>query len=394
MINAIINGKIITPDKILENKAIVIKDEIIESIIDIEDIHKDTFEIIVDANGGYITPGFIDTHSDKIEQVIQPRPTSIMDFELSLKELERHLINQGITTMYHSISLFDDDVFGVSPLRTEENVLRIADLISSIHLRYHLIHHRFHLRIEIDNPKAFDIAKNMLLEKKVHQISFMDHTPGQGQYKNLEIYKKTITAYSGTKLMNMGFEGVMEHHQNKKVLSFDQLKVLSDLANKNNIPVASHDDDCYDKLEVNHELGVTVSEFPITIEVAKRAKEMGFYTVAGAPNILLGGSHSGNMSASAAIRENCVDILCSDYYPSAMLHSIFIMHNKYNISLTDMVNKLTLNPARAMKIDEDYGSIEMGKKADLLVINIYDGYPVITNAFIHGQMTSHLEYRV
>lgn len=158
--------------------------------------------------------------------------------------------------------------------------------------------------------------------------------------------------------------------------------------------MASHDDDTAAKLQVNKELGVAISEFPITIDVAKQARELGLATVVGAPNILLGGSHTGNLSAAEAITEGCVDILCSDYYPAAMLHSIFIMHKQHGVPLPEIVNKLTLNPAKAMRIDADYGSLAVGKKADLLIIKILDGYPVITHVLLDGKVISQLEYRV
>jgi len=233
----------------------------------------------------------------------------------------------------------------------------------------------------------------MIEGKRVQEISFMDHTPGQGQYRNLEIYEKSLAAYGGKEFEEAGMEGVLEYHRTKEYISFEQLRELSELAHLNGIPVASHDDDTEDKLKVNKAIGVDISEFPILIKTAKAAKREGFYTVVGAPNILLGGSHSGNMSASEAICEGCADILCSDYYPPAILHSIFVMNKQYNIPLWEMVNKATLMPARAMKIDEDYGSIEIGKKADLLIIDVLDGYPVITQILVDGKMTSSVEYR-
>lgn len=335
---AIKNGRIITNDEIMEDKIIIIDGD---TIIDmVKDIDEAQFERVVDAHGRYIMPGFIDIHSDKIEQFIQPRPTTVMDFELAMKECERELLFQGITTMYHSLSLYKDELFGSAAVRKRENVEKLAGLIHDIHHRFHLIHHRFHLRIEIDNLGAYDIVKEMLAKNMVHEISFMDHTPGQGQYKNLEIYKKTIEGYKGGDYKRIGFDGIMEHHKNKEMLSFAQLKELTELAHKNGIAVASHDDDCEEKLLVNKELGVDISEFPITLETAKKARELGFHTIAGAPNILLGGSHSGNMSAAEAIVEDCVDVLCSDYYPSALLHSIFIMHEKHGIPLWEMVKKV------------------------------------------------------
>lgn len=388
---AIINGKIILKDKIIEDKIIVINGDRITDLVN--SIDETQFERVIDAHNRYVMPGFIDVHSDKIEQFIMPRPTATMDFELSMKECERELLFQGITTMYHSLSLLKDEFFGPSFVRKKENVIKLADLIENIHNRYHLIHHRLHLRIEIDNIEAYDIVKEMIQRKQVHEISFMDHTPGQGQYKNLEIYKNSISNYSGSEYDKIGFEGILKYHKNKNTLTFEQLKELTDLAHQNNIVVASHDDDSIEKLNINKILNIDISEFPITIETAKQAKELGFYTIVGSPNILLGGSHSGNMSAADAIIKDCVDIICSDYYPPSMLHSIFIMNQKYNIPLWDMVKKVSLNPAKAMKIDHDYGSIEVGKKADILIVDVLDGYPVITHTLVDGVPSSRIEYR-
>lgn len=389
---AIKNGRIITPTEIIDGKVIIIENGRIIDITENPDIS--SAERVIDAHGRFVTPGFIDVHSDKIEQFILPRPTAQIDFNLAMKECERELLHLGITTMYHSLSLYKDEFFGKSPLRTADNVSKIAKLIRDIHSRNHLIHHRLHLRIEIDNIEAYDIVKQMIDEKLVHEISFMDHTPGQGQYKDLAIYEKTIEKYHGKEIENDGMSKILEYHSNKDKLSFKQIKELTDFAHKHGIKVASHDDDTKEKLELNSNIGVDISEFPITIATAKKAKELGFYTIVGAPNILLGGSHSGNMSASEAIIEDCADILCSDYYPPALLHSVFIMYKKYRCELCPLINKLTLNPAKAMGISKDYGSVEVGKKADLLIIEELDGYPVITHVIVDGKLASRVEYRI
>ncbi len=386
---AIKNGRIVTPNQIIEGKTLLLENDRILDICD-SDV---TANKIINAHGRYILPGFIDVHSDKIEQFIYPRPTARFPFELALKECEKELLQLGITTIYHSFSLYKDKLLGKSHLRTKESVLEMAELIADIQSRSHLIHHRFHLRLEIDNIAAFDIAKEMIHRKLVHEISFMDHTPGQGQYRNLEVYRDTVDKYNGMENEGKTFEEVMEYHQNKEMLSFEQLKELANLAHANHITVASHDDDTIEKLEVNRQLDVDISEFPITENVACAAHDMGFYTIAGAPNILLGGSHSGNMSAAQAIQKGSVDILCSDYFPQALLHSLFVMCDKYGQTLPDMVNKVSLNPAKAMQIDADYGSIEPGKKADLVIVDVLDGYPVVTHVLVDGKMTSRVEYR-
>ncbi|NCC67336.1 MAG: alpha-D-ribose 1-methylphosphonate 5-triphosphate diphosphatase [Clostridia bacterium] len=386
---AIVNGRIVAPDRIIDGKVLIIENERIRGITDTAD----GADEILDACGGYITPGFIDIHSDRIEQFIQPRPTSQMDFELGLKECERELISCGITTIYHSMSLNKDDFLGSAPLRTKANVGKFSELVCSIHERDHLIHHRFHLRIEIDNIEAFDIAKDMIENKKVHEISFMDHTPGQGQYRDIEIYERSISSYMSKEAKKLSMEEILEYHRNKKVLSYEELKMLTELAHANGIAVASHDDDTQEKLAVNKSIGVDISEFPTVIETARAARRKGFQTVVGAPNILLGGSHSGNMSAAEAIHDGCADILCSDYYPPAILHGIFAMSLRQDVPLWEMVRKATLAPAQAMKTDADYGSLEPGKKADVLIINLLDGYPVVTCALVDGVSALRVGYR-
>ncbi len=386
---AIKNGRIVLPDQIVEGKVLRIEGDRIHSLAD----SADGAEKVINAHGRYVMPGIIDVHSDKLEQYIQPRPTSQLDFEFGLKVCEHDLLGAGITTMYHSISLFQDEFFGKSPMRTKENVQKIADLIAQIHQRYHLIHHRFHLRIEIDNLDAFDIVREMLAQGKVHLISFMDHTPGQGQYRSLAVYADTVSQYNGAEFERMGLDGVVEYHKNKHTLSFEQLKTLTELAHTKGIAVASHDDDTDEKLAINQRLGVDISEFPITLEAARLAKNRGFYTIVGAPNILRGCSHSGNMSAAEAILAGTADIICSDYYPATVLHSVFLMHTKHGVPLHEIVNRVSLNPARATKIDREYGSLEIGKKADVLIVDTLDGYPVITHVLVDGRATSRIEYR-
>ena len=386
---AIKNGKIVCPDRIIENAVLLIEDS---RIVDITE-GEFSADRIVNAHGRYIIPGIIDIHSDKVENYVQPRPTSQMDFEFALKTCERDLLSTGITTMYHSLSLYKDDTFGVNPLRTRENVQKIADLIADIHNRYHLIHHRLHLRIEIDNLEAFDIVRDMIDQGKVHMISFMDHTPGQGQYNDLSRYHEALSKYGNREIDQAEFDQIVARQHSKEMLSLEQLQELTRLAHQRGIAVASHDDDTEQKMALNKEIGVDISEFPISLDAARHAKNHGLYTVVGAPNIIRGNSHSGNMSAAEAILQGNADIICSDYYPATMLESVFLMREKYDLSLTDMVNKVTLNPAKAARIDADYGSVEIGKKADLLIVEVLDGYPVVTHSFVEGNPTLRVEYR-
>lgn len=179
----------------------------------------------------------------------------------------------------------------------------------------------------------------------------------------------------------------------KDSLSFEQLKALADLAREKGISVASHDDDSLEKLEVNEKFGVKISEFPVTLQIAREAAERGFLTVLGAPNILLRGSHSGNLSALDAVRADAVSVLVSDYYPQALLQAVFQLFHEGELPLWKAVRLVTANPAEAAGIDGDVGTIEIGKKADLLFVNDDPLFPVIERVYVDGKCILDCTYR-
>jgi len=347
---------------------------------------------VFDATGAWVFPGFVDIHADYIEHMAAPRPTALLNFGLSLREAERELLTHGITTMYHSLSFYGSTDFGSNPVRSVENSRRLIDLIHRSHHAEHQIRHRFHARYEIDNVGRVDELKALMTEGKVHLLSFMDHSPGQGQYRDLELYKLILKGYR-----NLGdgeADQLIADSRDRAKVPFETLKEVADLARKLGIALASHDDDTVEKLDVVQALGSTISEFPITLEVAAEAHRRGLHTVAGAPNVLLGGSHSGNLSAAEAILAGSVDILCSDYYPASMLHAVFQLHREKGVPLADAVRLVTLNPAQAVGLGAEIGSVEPGKRADLLVVRTHDdGFPYVHTAVVDGHRLLTSEYR-
>lgn len=388
----ITNGQIVTEKEILKGYELLIEGDKIKKVALKGEINVHDAEVI-DARGGYVAPGFIDVHSDYIEGMAAPRPNVMIDFNVSLRETEKILINEGITTMFHSLSLWKSDEFAFKPIRTAKNVKKFAEIIAKIHHNSHLIHHRFHARLEIDNIDEVENLMNYIKEDKVHLISFMDHTPGQGQYRDLEVYRRAIKGYR--KLIDdEEVNKLIEHGQTKEKMTVDMIKKLANFAAEKDIAIASHDDDTIEKLEFVNSFGASISEFPITLQIAQNAKKLGMHTVAGAPNILLGGSHAGNLCAAEAIKEEAIDILCSDYYPASMLHAVFLLHEKYGLDLGKMFNLVTINPARAVKMDNIIGSIKENKKADIIIIEKIDGdFPVITSVFIDGNLRSRMDYK-
>lgn len=390
----ITNGKIVTEDEIIVKHSLVIENDIIEAIVpnaEIDRYRKNSAEVI-DAGGGYVTAGFIDIHSDYIEGIVSPRPMSMMDISIGIRESERILSSHGITTMFHSLSIYRQDMFGHKLVRSPENVDKLIRAIKETHNEKHLIRHRLHARFELDSVEQFPMIENHIEEDRVQLLSFMDHTPGQGQYRDIETYTKTMKGYQNLTDNEIGT--IIAEKKEYSHISIDDMKGLAGLASKKGIAVASHDDDTCDKINFNKTINTTISEFPITLEVAKHAYESGMFTLAGAPNIMMGGSHSGNLNAKYAIDEGSISILCSDYYPASMLHSIFNLVQDFNYSLVDAIKLITLNPARAVNMDDEIGSIEAGKKADVNVIQMDDDYPMITECIVNGFIVSQYRYRI
>jgi alpha-D-ribose 1-methylphosphonate 5-triphosphate diphosphatase len=385
------NARVVLPEAVAEGLDVEIEDGIVSGLRAAGSPIPRGAEVI-DARGGYVMPGFVDIHADYIEHMASPRPTSIMDFGMSLREAERELATHGITTMFHSLSLYGTSDFDIKPIRAPENTRRFIDIIERAHRSSHLIRHRFHARFEIDNLARTGELEEYMRERRIHLVSFMDHSPGQGQYRDLEIYRKTLKGYRD--MTDAEVDRLIEERMNTAKLSESRIRELASLAREHGISIASHDDDSVEKLALVSSFGSTISEFPISLEVAREARRMGMKTVAGAPNVLLGGSHAGNLSAREAILDGAIDILCSDYYPAAILHSIFKLHREDGLGLAALVRMATLNPARAVGLGGELGSIELGKKADLIVVEtIDDGFPVCSSVLVEGRLVISSHYR-
>ncbi len=387
----IYNAQVVTPAEILPEAAVVIRGSSIAEVVQESAPEKRWPNAeYIDAEGAYLMPGFIDVHSDNIENLIQPRATSIMDFELAMREQEKQLANEGITTMYHSLSLMVP-VSGVTKeLRQKDNMLRLVNLIQNFHEGEHLIRHRFHCRYEITNLDLYPMLEDLIRQGKIQLLSFMDHTPGQGQYRDLVAFKKLMAGGSS----DQEKDEIIQRRMRREKLTDEQICRAARFAHEMGIPVASHDDDSIEKINfVTQQLHADISEFPVELEVAREAKRRGMKVVVGAPNVLMGYSHSGNLSALEAIENDCADILCSDYYPPAILHAVFRLAERCGLPLSKAVNMATYNPACALGISKDYGSVEPGKCADLILVSKKGKVPVILSVFINGVCVSKLQYR-
>lgn len=415
-------GTVVCADCVLENHDVVVRDGIIEAVVSTssaaatvrplyfagaDDTGTPGFDVdvrtglpVVDAHGAYVTPGMIDIHSDYIENIASPRPSVVMDLPTSLYKCDRELVGHGITTIFHSLSVMGNDEFKPKPIRHFENVSRLLAAIAAMREgeeRDHLIRHRMHLRIELDAVDRYAEIERYIEDGLVDLVSFMDHTPGQGQYRDLLVYAETVKGYHENGMTDEEVAAVVNMRQTCAKLSYDQLAHLASLARARGISLASHDDDSTDKLDVMGNLGVRISEFPIDMDTAREARGRNLHTIAGAPNVMMGRSHSGNLSAREAVQAHVIDVLCSDYYPAALLNAVFILNKTCGIDMAEAFALVTVNPARAVGVDDTIGSIACGKRADILVVReIGCGenqvMPVVTRAFVGGHSVYRTHY--
>lgn len=385
-IQKICGGRIVTPYGTMEQGTLVIENG---TIIEVSRTASLPGPHDIDASGMLVLPGIIDTHSDAIEHEMQPRPSSLFPVEMSFYELERKLAAQGVTTIYHSLSMWDDH--SAKEVRRNQSVKSMIRTIRRLAANDHLIRHKVHLRFEIVNLNAVAHIVEMLENGELDQLSFMDHTPGQGQYRNLEVQKRFVMERQ--KLTEEETLQVLEARKQQPKVSREDLQLVADLAGTRCVPLASHDDDSIEKLELVRSWRASISEFPITMDVAKEAKRCGLHVVMGAPNVMLGRSHSNNLSALDAIQEGVVDILCSDYYPPSLLQAVFLL-NRQGYDLSYAMNLVSLNPAKALGLDNRLGSLEAGKTADVLLARAQNDRPVIEKVLVEGQTVCQMDYRM
>ena len=355
---------------------------------------------VVDARGAYVVPGLIDIHSDYVENVASPRPSVVMDLSTSLYKADRELVSHGVTTIFHSLSVYGAHIFDHKPIRDFGNVSALIEHVADLRdgeERDHLIRHRLHMRVELDSVDLYDDIEQFLRSGKVDLVSFMDHTPGQGQYRDLLVFGETLKGYRD--VSDEDVRDIVRQQQESEKLTYAQITALAAVARERGVSIASHDDDSEDKLAFMDGLEATISEFPISLDIARAARARGMHTIAGAPNVMLGHSHSGNLSAREAVQAGAIDVMCSDYYPAALLDAVFTLRDACGLDIARAFALVTINPAKAAGIADEVGSIAVGKRADVLLvreISCGDGVrrtmPVVTRAFVGGHSVFRSHY--
>ncbi|MFI5136327.1 MAG: alpha-D-ribose 1-methylphosphonate 5-triphosphate diphosphatase [Sphingobacteriales bacterium] len=371
------NATVVTPDEVLCNTSVLVEHGVITHIAGhIDEKHAAK---VIDAGGDIVMPGIIDIHTDSMDAEIVPRTGADIPIAVAFRELERKMSGCGFTTVYHSMHLGYD----MAELNSRSKYSRneVFETVYKASKGSTLLNNKIHLRFELSGVSAYENCFELMDKGYIAMLSVMDHTPGQGQISK-KYFVDAIIKSGKTEAEAME---ALEQKINLPIIAGEKLEKLISHAQKLHIPVASHDDDTVEKVDYAHSLGVNICEFPITMETAVHAGELGMHVVGGASNILRGGSLSGNLNMKEAVLAGAVDTLCSDYYPPAILHSVFKLYEE-GLPLHQAVNLATLNPAKAAGISHHTGSIKEGMDADLIVVKLLDGIPMVTHTIVNGHL--------
>lgn len=340
----------------------------------------------VDLGGLILIPGLVDLHSDAIEREIEPRPKVLFPLDLATAHSDRINAAAGITTAYHGVSLDEAEFGRRSPEMAEEVVDAIRD-----HAPHALIDHRIHLRYEVTAAEGWPAVRAMVEDGRVDLVSIMDHTPGQGNMREIEVYNRYISKTFGRALSIEECRRFLDRKEGHRAGIPDRVRQLGRMARSRGIPLSSHDDDTPAKSIGWAELGATLCEFPLDLETARAARGAGLRTIFGAPNVVRGESHMGYLKAIDAIEAGVADALCSDYAPVMLLPAAFEAASRAALPLHEAIALVASRPAEMAGL-ADRGLIAAGKRADLVAVDVHRGRPRVHATWVAGRLVYRSGY--
>ncbi|MFC3650289.1 alpha-D-ribose 1-methylphosphonate 5-triphosphate diphosphatase [Dyella humi] len=335
----------------------------------------------IDCEGDYIIPGLIEVHTDNLEKHLMPRAGVLWPSLPAVLTHDAQIAAAGITTVFDALSVGDleEESVRIETLRSTYDAILEGQASGALRAD-----HWIHLRCELAYPRLLEALEPLMHHRSVRLVSLMDHTPGQRQYRDLQQYRKYYSKNHMSWTEEEFADVVKRRTEQQANYSARHERVVLAMARQHNVVLASHDDTDTEQVRHAQRIGVTISEFPTTQEAADAAYAHGLSTVMGAPNIVRGGSHSGNVSALELARNDRLDMLSSDYVPASLLHGAFLLHTQAGWSMPRAMATVSRNPARALGF-EDRGQLKPGMRADVVRMRAVGGLPIVRHVWVAGQ---------
>jgi len=332
----------------------------------------------IDLAGDYLAPGLVELHTDNVEKHMVPRPGVFWPSPVAaILSHDAQMTAAGVTTVYDAIAVgeYSDRSYRRALLKSV-----LASIRDAREAGLFRADHRVHLRCEISDDAVVDLFAPYAEDPTIGMISLMDHTPGQRQWRDLKSYK----TFRGGGMSDAEFDEFIKERiaNSSQNIVTNRETVLRLWAGRG--PVASHDDTTEDHVAEAVADDIKISEFPTTMRAAEAAKAAGMWTVMGAPNVVRGGSHSGNVSALELADAGLLDALSSDYAPISLIHGAFALHDRAGIPLEDAIATVSANPAAMLGLD-DRGALAVGKRADLIRVARIDDAAIVRETWVEGR---------
>lgn len=333
-----------------------------------------------DWQGDWLLPGLVELHTDNLEKHLVPRPGVIWNATSATVTHDAQCAAAGITTVLDSIVIGDLETGGA---RTQTFQASIDALHACRRENLMRVEHLLHLRCEVSAPDIVENFERHAEDPLVELVSVMDHTPGQRQWRDLDKYRRYTERNGG--LRDTEYEQLVRERTEQQALyaAAHRARVVAG-CHARQIPLASHDDTEIEHVHLASDERVAISEFPTTVRAAEAARGAGMAIVMGGPNLVKGGSHSGNVSAAELAGRGLLDIMSSDYVPSSLLQSAFLLRDQLGWSLPRAVATVSRNPARAIGLAER-GEIACGQRADIIRVREVGGMPVVRGTWCRGE---------
>jgi alpha-D-ribose 1-methylphosphonate 5-triphosphate diphosphatase len=319
----------------------------------------------IDLNGDYLLPGLVEMHTDNFERHLMPRP-KVQWAELpALLAHDAEIAAAGITTVFDALGVGEADTESLRGSTWSDVLATIDNCTRQGLLR---ADHHLHVRCELPAPNTVELFEPFQGHERLSLISLMDHTPGQRQWENIEQARIYYTGKKGWSQQKFE-QQVARANDLQAEYAEPHRRFFVDYCRANHIALASHDDTTAAHVQQAHAEGASMSEFPTTVTAASEARKHGLQTVMGGPNVVRGGSHSGNVAAVELARLGLLDILSSDYVPGSLLSAVMSLVQQEVMTWPQAVATVTATPALATGL-LDRGALEAGLRADLIQVHI------------------------
>jgi len=332
-----------------------------------------------DFEGDLLLPGVIELHTDVLERHIAPRPAVQWPPLAAVLAYDAQLAAAGITTVLDSLALGYLIDSGQRPRdpRPLVEAINAAQVVGALRAEHHL-----HLRCEVSTEAVVRDFEPFVDHPMLRLVSLMDHAPGQRQFTSLEKYREYNQGRYGLSdtAMNEIVEQRLADHER---YAQKHRAEITRLCQKHGLRLASHDDATTAHVEEAASIGTVIAEFPTTLEAAEAARRWGLAIMAGAPNLIRGRSHSGNVPVGELAGRGLVDILSSDYVPAAALHGAWLLHARHGVALHEAIATVTAVPAERVGLD-DRGELDPGRRADVIRVGLIGDVPVVRAVWRRG----------